>query len=215
MKKIFTVVFLLLSLTVFSQPSQPSKSTKSNSYSAASTKVVKTEIRIQPLGEVRAVVLDSVKSSLERFYKVSCKILKSKDLTPDILAASKTRYSADKILDKFDDGTYKIIITEVDIACKNEDNGVSEWGVFGLGYMPGKTCVVSTFRLGKNVPTSKMIERLQKISIHEVGHNLGLDHCTGDPTCLMEAAGGTIKTVDRETFHFCKKCLSQTAIYRN
>lgn len=50
-----------------------------------------------------------------------------------------------------------------------------------------------------------MEERLTKVVLHELGHNLGLDHCN-KPNCSMEDAGGTIKTVDRENKEVCPKC---------
>jgi len=50
------------------------------------------------------------------------------------------------------------------------------------------------------------MERLDKIVLHEIGHNLGLDHCTNDPQCMMNAANGSIKEVDQERIWFCDKC---------
>ena len=42
------------------------------------------------------------------------------------------------------------------------------------------------------------MEWLDKIVLHEIGLNLGLDHCTNDPQCLMNAANESIKEVDQE-----------------
>lgn len=67
------------------------------------------------------------------------------------------------------------------------------------------SCVVSTFRLRKNVSREKLTERLVKVVNHELGHTFGFPHC---PTsrCLMQDAKGTIKTVDNETGRFCPAC---------
>jgi predicted Zn-dependent protease len=40
---------------------------------------------------------------------------------------------------------------------------------------------------------------------------MGLPHCTYDPECLMNDAGGTIKQVDREKKRLCSSCILKLA----
>lgn len=101
-----------------------------------------------------------------------------------------------------------LLITEKDIAY-NKSRQFPEWGIFGLGLRPGKTCVVSTFRLKRKVSKSQMLIRLKKVGLHEIGHNLGLSHCSNNKECMINDANGTIKQVDREKIGFCKKCWNQ------
>ena len=75
-------------------------------------------------------------------------------------------------------------------------------------YRPGSTCVISIFRLKKNVSKAKLLDRLKKVALHEIGHNLGLEHCTNNKQCMMTSASGTVKQVDKEKIWFCKKCWS-------
>ena len=83
---------------------------------------------------------------------------------------------------------------------------IKDWGIFGLGTVGGRTCVVSTFRLRRGkVSYRYFIGRLVKVANHELGHTFGLWHCPNHG-CLMEDAKGTIKTVDRETGAFCSEC---------
>lgn len=164
-------------------------------------------IYIQPLGQVNIGIVNNIKITIEKFYGYKCIINPVKDFSKDILAESKVRYDASKILKKFNSQENKLIITEKDIATRK--GNISEWGIFGLGNMPGSTCVISTFRLKKHATIAKFYERISKVCIHEIGHNLGIPHCTFDPTCLMNDAGGTIQQVDREKLFICKSCLNK------
>jgi archaemetzincin len=118
----------------------------------------------------------------------------------------RNRYRAPLILTYLNtySGYDKIIgITSKDISTTK--NGVYDWGVMGLGSCPGKSCVISTFRI--KTPNKVLFEdRFIKVALHELGHTIGLPHCTFSSTCFMEAAEGTIKSVDRETRFLCSNC---------
>ena len=101
-------------------------------------------------------------------------------------------------------GYDKIIgITTKDISTTS--NGVYDWGIMGLAYRLGKACVISTFRI-KTPNQTLFKDRFIKVALHELGHTMGLPHCTFSRTCFMEAAEGTVKSVDRETRFLCSNC---------
>lgn len=185
MKKIILVLVCILTLSNTTKPSKI--------------------IYIQPLGNVNQEYLTYIKNSVKEFYGYDCVIKTKINLTNAILAKSKTRYEAGKILKKYISKENILLITERDIAHR-KSREFPEWGVFGLGFRPGTTCVISTFRLKKNVSKVKFLERLKKVALHEIGHNLGLEHCTIDKNCMMTSAGGTVKQVDGEKIWFCSKC---------
>lgn len=193
--KIIIIPFFILSL--FSINSKKLEFVKEN----------KKVVYIQPLGNVNQKYILESKKSIEDFYNYDCIIKPKIELTPDLLSPSKKRYDALKILYKFKSSENILIITEKDITAKKGQN--SEWGVLGLGFRPGTVCVVSTFRMKRNSNETKILDRIRKVSIHEVGHNLGLDHCKNDIHCLMNDANGTISQVDREKIWICKKCENQ------
>jgi archaemetzincin len=164
-----------------------------------------TKINIQPLGEVSPEYIALVKKSVRTFYGYDCVVMPTKKITNDMLSPIKKRIDANKALRNNLSLNNLIIITEKDI-CHNKNKDNPEWGIFGLGLRPGKTCIVSTFRLHQNVSKQKTYERLEKVALHEIGHNLGLEHCTNNKECMMNDACGTIKQVDKEKVWFCEKC---------
>jgi archaemetzincin len=116
---------------------------------------------------------------------------------------SRRRYRADSLINILGNqaiADHKIIgVTNLDISTTK--NGIVDWGVMGLGFCPGKACIVSTFRLSKN----KTSEQLFKVAIHEMGHTFGLPHC-GMKCCFMrDAEGGNPTNEEKE---FCTKCRS-------
>jgi archaemetzincin len=165
-------------------------------------------IYIQPLGDVSPEYINLVKKSVKKFYGYDCVVRPKKEITKDMLSPIKKRIDANKALRNNLTFDNLLILTEKDI-CHKKDKANPEWGIFGLGLRPGKTCIISTYRLHANVSKQKTLERLEKVALHEIGHNLGLDHCTNNKECMMNDANGTIKQVDAEKVWFCEKCNKQ------
>ncbi len=113
----------------------------------------------------------------------------------------RNRYRPDSLIDFLKDrkGMDTISVGLINSDISTTTRNVKDWGVMGLGYQPGKSCIVSTFRLKK----MNRNEQLLKVVWHEIGHTRGLAHCI-EPTCLMRDAEG-YNHLDEET-DFCKKC---------
>ena len=166
-----------------------------------------------------------VANAIADFYKVRTLVLPHLKLYPEAFVNVKSpRYRADSIIRiqkrKIPDGVDFILgLTDKDISItkKDEDGNVrlpaskySDWGIMGLGYRPGKSCVVSTFRLKSN-HKAQHFSRLKKVAVHEFGHNLGLDHCP-DKKCVMTDAVESIATIGNALLELCKVCQSKVGI---
>jgi archaemetzincin len=180
-------------------------------------------ICIQPIGKVDKIMLDSVKKTLAKAYPFKIEIGKEIDL-PKYYKSPRgpQRYRADSIircLQRLDIKAHRIVgITGYEIcttkhdstgAIKKPEYRYKDWGIFGLGFCPGRSCVVSYYYL-KQRSKSLMMSRLRKITIHEVGHTLGLPHCP-DKNCVMTDACEKITTIDNTKGVLCERCRKNIA----
>lgn len=166
-------------------------------------------IAIQPLDNVKAERLEVVKQGLEESFGLKVDILTEKPPAKAAWHAPRGRYRAEKLLDQLNDDVsikYRIVVgvTGKDISTTKGDH--EDWGIFGLGEVGGRACVLSTFRLAaRGADETHLRERLRKVAIHEVGHVVGLEHCPREG-CVMHDAESSIATVDGESGKFCESC---------
>ena len=174
-------------------------------------------VGIQPLGPVKPEYARQIKAGIEALYAVTVQILPEKPLPEAAYYKPRDRYKADDIIDtlanEMPEGIRKVIgFTVRDISTTNDDG--KDWGIFGLGALGGKACVVSSFRLRAGKADEKLFQaRLVKVVNHELGHTFGLDHCEVRG-CVMQAAGGKISTVDAETGRPCAACSARLPLAR-
>ncbi|MET1127734.1 MAG: archaemetzincin family Zn-dependent metalloprotease [Thermoproteota archaeon] len=132
-------------------------------------------------------------------------------LEPEVEAydAERAQYVSDEILEQLHelreelDADYLLAVAGVD---------AYTWGlnfVFGQANPMLRVAAVYTPRLrpgfyGGGGNETLYLERLEKEVIHELGHLLGLGHCT-NPRCVMRFSN-TIFEVDSKTAMFCRSC---------
>lgn len=163
--------------------------------------------------------LDTITSILEKIYGVKTVISANEKLYPKAFINVKSaRYRADSIInfqksDLNDSIDYVLGLTSEDISTskKDKDGNIlkpeykyQDWGIMGLAYCPGNSCVISSFRL-KHKNKTIYFDRLKKVSVHEFGHNLGLPHCP-NKKCVMTDAVETVSTIDNANLELCEDC---------
>lgn len=176
-------------------------------------------VAIQPLGNIPQEQIDWVRLALDSLFNVQIVLLPSKQPYHNAFTNLKgPRYRADTTIamlkrEKPDSTDYVLGVMANDIcitkyaadgSIKKPEYKYTDFGIFGLGYRPGPSCVVSTHRLG-DFKTAQTKSRLAKICVHELGHNFGLPYCP-DKKCVMTDAVESIATVDNAELRLCDVC---------
>ena len=174
----------------------------STSFSCQQITQANSVIVIQPFNDFTPELTNSVFAKLKEINPNT--ILKTPFQLPiKAYYPPRNRYRADsliKYLSNFGSADTVVIgMTNKDIS--STKGSVSDFGIMGLGYCPGISCVVSTFRLAK----TNLSEQFYKLAIHELGHTQGLPHCS-NKICFMRDANG--KNVLNEEKDFCPSCKS-------
>ena len=201
MQKLIILLIIILSFSSIYCHNDSSKKQKT-SKDTIKTKDTKGLLTIEVI-PFEGMPSNIINSTFERIKLICPNVVLLKTIKFPINSYYKprNRYKADSIICYLSSITPKnhvtIGLTNKDIST-TKDN-IQDWGVMGLGFMPGNACVASTFRLDKN----NLAEQYFKVAIHELGHTQGLDHCN-DEYCFMRDAEGKNHT-NQET-GFCKKC---------
>lgn len=177
------------------------------------------QVAIQIFESFNLQLAKELQTNIQKNYGFNVIIWNPVDLPQQAFVNQKSpRYRADSLIaylkrNKPDSIDFVLGLTTKDISTTKRDWKGStlkpaykyeDWGVFGLGYRPGPSCIVSSHRISGNAQTR--LQRLKKITVHELGHNLGLKHCSSSDSCVMRDAAETIKTIDRVSVNLCTSC---------
>lgn len=171
-------------------------------------------VTLVTLGRFPRELADAVEQGIRDELQVEVRRIDDRPLPRSAFYAPRHRYRADRLLEHLHtivpgarQSTRILAMTSVDISTTK--GRVYDWGVFGLGELGGMSCVISLFRLQRNARDAAHLRfRVVTTAVHEVGHTLGLDHCT-EPRCLMRDAEGSIRTVDTSTGVLGPECRAE------
>ncbi len=76
--------------------------------------------------------------------------------------------------------------------------------VFGEAQLGGRAAIVSLARLTEAADPARLVARLCKEAVHEMGHTYGLVHCVS-PACVMSRSAG-LPAVDLKSDRLCADC---------
>ena len=175
-------------------------------------------IALQPLGDFKQDELAFLKNELGDFFNIPVVILHPVPLPAGSnMSYRSDTYSADAIIQYLlqfkNDSIVEVVGLTHKHICANEKQelhaGLANLKmpvsspVFGYGYVAGNSCVISDSKL---VSSDKALynNRLRKVVFHEIGHNMGLQHCASDK-CIMSEANSNLFNLSKPG-DYCDQC---------
>lgn len=163
----------------------------------------KKPIGLQPIGNIDTAISNFLAHAIDSFFGRAVIILPA-------IPTGSGHYDADSLLTELGKSVGKkyAAITAITHGALYErmrsDNMEYMKPILGFGLLPGNVSVASDERL---VPASgrEVMERLKKIVLHEMGHNLGLQHCP-ERHCLMSSANGHPSVLHEAGNSYCPAC---------
>jgi archaemetzincin len=159
-----------------------------------------------------------IKDQVSSYFHVRVIILQQQTMPQSFESNYEEMFSADSILSFLSNVTNDSIVEVIGLTHKDiyvtdelkiKVNGrykklPYQKDVFGLGYVYGNACIISDYRLTSR-NEDLLNNRIRKVVFHEIGHNLGLEHCSND-SCLMSESNGSIAVLNKPGGDFCERC---------
>jgi len=169
------------------------------------------KIGILRIEKIDSHMISSIQENLTMtFPNSTCTLIPETLSVSEAFNKTRKQYNSNNILRKVhnyaekEENIDKILgIADIDIYVPNLNF------VFGEAECPGKAALISLWRLrpefyGKPSNLELFTERSTKEAVHELGHTLGLKHCS-NPFCVMYFSNSIFET-DRKQSLFCSKC---------
>ena len=166
-------------------------------------------------GNFEKAFLESIAAGIDREYHMPVSIKESHGDLSEFYDPMRRQYNGNELMKELTswlslNHTKNIGLFRVDLF-----NPILTY-IFGQAALNGRIGVASLYRLrneqyGMKKDDELLLERFQKVIIHELGHMFGLVHCH-IPPCVMRSST-YVEDIDQKSMHLCSKCRNTAGIH--
>ena len=165
-------------------------------------------IGLVALGPIDPDILRRLRATLAKFLPLPVRVLHPMPLPPQTYHLARHQYHSTQLLEFLVDDVETEAFRILGVTAEDLYIPILTF-VFGEAQLNGKAAIISLFRPrgdadGTTPPRPVFLERLIKLSLHELGHTFGLEHCREDG-CLM-GFSSNLEKLDQNHIAFCDYC---------
>ncbi len=159
-------------------------------------------------GNLEQDVINWISEDISRSFHYPVRVLESNPDLSEYYSPGRRQYDANSILRVVSGMTAENAVKKVGLLKVDLFIPILTY-LFGQAVLNGDTAIASIYRLRNELYGLKQnymlqIERLRKVTIHELGHTFGLIHCL-NPSCVMRSST-YVEDIDQKGIHFCAGC---------
>ena len=168
-------------------------------------------IAIQPLNQVNENDLNITKKAIEDFYGYDVTILEPITLPSTTRTSTLESYKASELLTFLHKNHPKGFSKIIGIINDEISSALPPKGelliILAKSDRHGPASVISTKRIKESTHNRREFRSaLRKITLHEIGHTLGLQHCSTESKCLLKDFQGSIDKLEKQEEKLCDNC---------
>lgn len=165
-------------------------------------------------GNFEKDLLASVAASISSEYHVPVSIKESHTDLSEFYDPMRRQYNGNEIMKELDSWSSLNHLKNIGLFRVDLFIPILTY-IFGQAALNGNIGVASLYRLrneqyGMKRDDDLLLERFQKVIIHELGHMFGLVHCHFPP-CVMRSST-YVEDIDQKSPHLCNNCRKEIAI---
>jgi archaemetzincin len=162
-------------------------------------------------GQLKTAFIDTIADSIIHEFQCQVIIKEGRIDISQFYDPGRRQYDANKLLKEIDKVASAESVKTLSLFSVDLFIPILTY-IFGQAYLGGKAGIASTYRLKNELYGLKpnddlLLERFNKVCIHELGHSFGLIHCHA-PSCVMRSST-YVEDIDQKKIKLCPNCRNE------